>query len=185
MKKGLIIIDMFVRDIKNRKDRNNLIKNQLTLIATFNKSKQPIILVGGRKDGKLCASSNPVMLRLWGNEESKNIEENKLIPELLNSDYDYYISKPEYSAFFRTKLEKICKKEHINEIYLCGISAGVCVYFTGADAAMRRILPILVTDASGSPNKECHKKNIINFREILGLTISTRDLIQNLKKKSR
>jgi len=183
MKKGLIIIDMLVRDVKNRKDKDMLIKNQLNLIAAFNKSKQPVILTGARKDGRtLGKNPNPIMLKLWGNEESKNSEENKLVPELLSSNYNYYIDKSGYSAFFKTKLEKICKKEKIKELYLCGISAGVCVYFTGVDASMRKIMPFLVIDASGSPSAKTHNRNITNFREILGSTISTRELMRKIIK---
>ena len=176
--KALIIIDMFVRDVKKRKDKNILISNQLILIKAFKYAKQKVILVGGSKTGKAKQQKNPVMLKLWGKETSKNPEENKLIPELLNSNYDHYIEKEEYSAFYKTKLESICKKEKINELYFAGISSGVCVYFSAADSAMRGIQPYLVTDASGAPSREIHKENIKKFKEIIGPVISTDELIK-------
>lgn len=182
IKKALIIIDMFVRDIKGRRDGKSIIENQIKLINAFNKSKMPVIIVGGRKDGKQSkAPFNPVMVKLWGKEESKNSEDNKIVLELLNSKYDYYVHKLEYSAFFRTNLERICKKEKIKEIYIGGISAGVCLYFTAADAAMRGILPILITDASGSSSEKYHKKNINNFKEILGDAISTKEALKRVR----
>ena len=178
--KALLIIDMIVRDVKKRSDRKSLISSQLKLILAFKKAKQKIILAGGDKSGKPSKHVNPVMLRLWGHEESKNPKENKVIPELLNSYYDYYINKKGYSAFFKTKLESICKKEKIKEIYLAGIYSGVCVYFSAADAAMRGILPILVTDASGAPNKKLHKLNISRYTDILGPAITTNKVLKKL-----
>ena len=180
MKKGLIIIDMFVKDVRDRDDKNELIKNQLELIQSFKKAKLPIILVGGNKAGKSSKSKNPVMLKLWGDEESKNPEENKILPELLNSYYDYYINKSGYSAFFRTRLESICKKENIKELYFCGIYSGVCVYFSAADAAMRKILPVIVTDATGAPSMKTHKMNIKRWIDILGPAITTKNLLKKL-----
>jgi len=178
--KALIIIDMFVRDVKIRKDKNILISNQLKLIKAFKEDKQKVILIGGSKKGKTKPQKNPVMLKLWGKEASKNPEENKLIPELLSSKYDYYIEKYEYSAFYKTKLESICKKEKINELYFAGISSGVCVYFSAADSAMRGIQPYLISDASGAPNQKIHKNNLAKFKEILGLVISTKETINRL-----
>lgn len=180
--KALIIIDMFVRDVKDRKDKHILIKNQLRLIEAFRKAKQKVILAGGEKSGNPTNHINPVMVRLWGPEESKNPEENKIVGELLNSYYDYYIPKKEYSAFFKTRLESICKKEKINGLYLAGISSGVCVFFTAADAAMRGIQPFIVTDASGAPSLKTHKKNLEKYKDILGPAITTKELIKKLKQ---
>ena len=172
---------MVARDVKNRSDKKKLISNQLKLIAKFKVARQKVILTGGRKDGKPSQSSNPVMLKLWGDEESKNPEENKVISELLTSKYDYYMDKAGYSAFFRSDLEKYCKKNKINELYLVGISSGVCVYFSGADAAMRGILPILISDASGAPSEKTHQENIKRFVDILGPALTTKQVLSKIK----
>lgn len=182
--KALIIIDMGVKDVKKRRDKGVLIKNQLKLIKAFNDARQLVILTGGAKSGRNKPTTNPVMLRLWGNELSKNPEENKLIPELLHSDYDYYIVKPEYSAFYKTRLENICRKRKINELYFAGIYSGCCVYFTAADAAMRGIQPYLVSDASGAPNAKIHKKNIAKYSDVLGPVLSTNQVIKKIKPAS-
>lgn len=179
--KALIIIDMVVRDVNKRKDKDRLISNQLRLINVFKKNKQKVIIVGGAKDGKDKGTKNPVMLRLWKNEILKDPDKNKVIPELLDSKYDYYIDKSEYSAFFKTDLEKICKNNKITELYLAGIYSGVCIYFTAADAAMRGIFPVLVTDASGAPSLKTHKQNIKKFKEVLGETLTTNEVIKRLK----
>ncbi|MEK6879588.1 MAG: hypothetical protein AABY22_08275 [Nanoarchaeota archaeon] len=78
MKKRLIIIDMFARDMKYYPQKNKLIQNQLKLIEAFKKAKQKVIIAGSSKDGKpIKAPKNPVMIKLWGDEESKNPEDQK------------------------------------------------------------------------------------------------------------
>ncbi len=172
---------MIVRDVIKRKDKNKLISNQLKLIEGFKKNKQKVILVGGDKNGKPSKKIDSVMFKLWGNEESKNPAENKVIPELLNSNYYYYVDKSRYSAFFKTDLEEYCKKNEINELYFCGISSGVCVYFSAADAVMRGIQPYLVTDASGSVSDKQHKININNFESVIGPSLTTKDVLKKIK----
>lgn len=179
--KALIIIDMFVKDVKKRKGKNKLVSNQLKLMKAFRDARQKVILVGGEKSGKFKLNQNPVMVRLWGQEASRNPEENKLVPELLASEYDYYVVKSEYSAFYKTRLEKICRKEKITELYSAGLYAGVCLYFSAADAAMRGIQPYLISDASGSSDEKTHTINQRRFKTALGPVISTSGLLKKLK----
>jgi nicotinamidase/pyrazinamidase len=185
--KALIIIDMLVRDMKGlsqggRSHVGKLIDKQLLLIDAFHKKGDKIIIVGERKDGIPEKNKNPVMLTLWGDEDAKDPEENKVIPAILHAENDLYIAKKEYSAFYKTSLEKYCKKQHITDIYLCGINSGVCVYFTGADAAMRGILPILVSDATATKaGTTWHKKNCTSFKHILGPVMTTKEAIRSLK----
>lgn len=188
MKKALIIIDMLVNDMSGLYCSKKIIKNQVKLVEAFKKKKHKVILVGGNKDGKPSGNPtkpNPVMMRLWGDESKKKgkplpAEQLRVIPELLNGPYDLYIKKREYSAFYKTNLESYLKKNNIKEVYLAGIYAGCCVYFTGADAAMRGIQPILVKDASASPSPESLKKNIDNFKTFMGPAINTKKVIEGL-----
>lgn len=177
--RALIIIDMVVRDVKYARDKV-MIANQLKLITEFNKKKLPVILVGGFKSGKYRPSDDKLSLQLWGEEISEDPKNNRLIPELLNTNYDYYIHKPRYSSFYKTPLEHICKKRGITELYITGISLGVCLYFTAADAFMRGIRPILITDASKGPSLKIDKQNIQNYKDILGTVLTTREAIRRL-----
>jgi hypothetical protein len=78
MAKGLIIIDMIVRDVKKLRNSNTVVKNQLKLIDNFAKRKHKVILVSGSSAGK----SNPVMRRLWGSEGMHDVKGNSVIPGL-------------------------------------------------------------------------------------------------------
>jgi len=193
MKKGLIIIDMCNMDVSKRKDKNKLILNQLKLISAFKKKGYKVILAGGR--GKRKHKPNPVMDKLWGNEyapKKGNKKEKRekflwnisIIKELMETKPDKIVRKEAYSAFYNTDLERYCKKNKIDEMYFCGIYSGCCVYFSGVDAAYRRIQPFLVADASGSTNPKQHKINIGNFETFIGPALTTKEVLKKLRENN-
>ena len=180
MVKGLIIIDMSKSYKLDTYNAQEILDNQLKLIDIFNKKNLPVIVVTGDEN----AEPNPVMVKLWGNETEENAKKglNELVPEIKNAKYSKLIKKPEYDAFFKTDLEEYCKSKNIDELYFCGVYSGVCVFFSAAGAAMRRIQPYLVTDASSTEKPEWHKRNCENFKELLGPLITTKNLINELTK---
>jgi isochorismate hydrolase len=180
MARGLIIIDMVKSYRLDTYNVKEILNNQIKLIDAFNKHKLPVIVVTG--DPK--AKPNPVMVRIWGNEAKKYKKKglNKLVPEIAEAKYNKLIKKSQYDAFFKTDLERYCKNKKIDKLYFCGVYSGVCVYFSGAGAAMRRIQPYLVTDASSTESLKLHKKNCIDFKEIIGQLITTKELLKEISR---
>jgi nicotinamidase/pyrazinamidase len=132
--KALIIIDMLEGYAQDCFNRDEVVANQLVLVDAFRDRGYPIIIVSA----DLSAPPNPVMVRLWGVEFADEPEKARLIRELENVERAVYVSKTEYSAFFRTPLESFCEEQGIDELCFCGYASGVCVFFSAVDAAMRR-----------------------------------------------
>ncbi len=187
MVKALIVIDMFVKDIQGRFDEKELISNQVKLINKFKEMHFPVIFTGA----KFGTEPNPVYDKLWGDEYGDNskVEEKTLkirhenlaiIPEILKIGYDKFVEKEMYSAFFNTDLEKYCKGKNITEIYFAGVSGGCCVHYTAVDAMYRKIQPIIITDATSSPDIETHRDNIENFNVFIGPSMTTEEVIKSL-----
>lgn len=183
MVKGLIIIDMVKSYKKDTYNPKEILANQILLIKKFRMQNLPVIIVKGDERGKI----NPVMQRLWGDESKKNGKKglNELVPAIMSAERTKLVKKKEYDSFFRTDLEKYCKKEKIDVLYFCGVYSGVCVYFSAAGAAMRGIQPYLVTDASSTEKPSWHKRNCQNFKTILGPLIKTKELIKLLEKEKQ
>lgn len=180
MVKGLIIIDMSKSYRLDTYNAQEILDNQLKLIDAFNEKNLPVIVVTGDENAK----PNPVMLKIWGNEneENKNKGLNDLVPEIVNAKYSKMIVKTQYDSFFRTDLEKYCETNNIDELYFCGVYSGVCVFFSAAGAAMRAIQPYLVTDGASTEKPEWHQKNCDNFKDLLGPLITTNQLLNELSK---
>ena len=185
MTKALVIIDMIKGQMKDTKNPKTIIKNQINLIKEFNKSNYKVIFVRPGTDGP--HTPNPVMLRLWGDESKDDPEYLYPVEELAGLKYDRIIKKPEYSAFYRTDLEEYLKDNNIDEVYLAGVFAGCCVYFTAVDAVYRHIQPYLITDACGFPVESLTssgwKQNTLDrFKLMLGPLITTAELIEEISK---
>lgn len=61
----------------------------------------------------------------------------EIIADLKPRSRDHLIDKTTYSAFFRTKLEKLLKKLGTRKIVITGVCTEIGVLYTAADACMR------------------------------------------------
>ena len=183
MVKALFIIDMIKAAKTDTHNYEGIIKNQLKLIDEFNKNKLPVIIITGKPRKK----KNQVMLKLWGDEDKVNAKKglDKLDSRIEKAKRTKLLKKSEYDMFFQTDLEEYCRKKKIDEIYLCGVYSGCCIYFSGAGAAMRGIQPYLVTDAAGGPRKDLvsggwQQNTFKRFKLMIGQLITTKELIKEL-----
>ncbi|MGD2251227.1 MAG: isochorismatase family cysteine hydrolase [Candidatus Methanofastidiosia archaeon] len=182
MVKALVIIDMLQGYMKDTDNPEEVIENQIKLIKEFKNHNLPVIL--SIPDTKQT-TQNPVMFRLWGQEFKDDPEGKKLIKELTEVEYDNVVQKSEYSAFYKTDLEKYCKQNNIDEMYFTGVFCGCCVFFSAVDAAYRHIQPYLVRDAAGSPRKSLvsegfRRETLEKFETTIGPLVTTEELINNL-----
>jgi nicotinamidase-related amidase len=61
----------------------------------------------------------------------------EIIAELKPRSRDYIIDKTTYSAFYRTKLEKLLGKLGTRKIVITGLVSEICVLYTAVEASMR------------------------------------------------
>lgn len=186
MTKALLIIDMTKGPMKDTKDPQIIIQNQVKLIKEFQKKKLKVICA--IPDDKGPQIPNPVMKRLWGDEGADDPEYLSTVEGLTGFEFDKIVKKQEYSAFYRTDLEEYLAFNEIEEVYLAGVFAGCCIYFTAVDAVYRRIQPYLITDASGFPVESLtsggwKQSTLDRFKLMLGPLMTTEELIEELKSK--
>ncbi len=182
MTEALIVIDMLKGYMKDTDNSKKVINNILKLIKAFNKNGKKVIISVPKFGSK---RKNPVMIKLWGEEFKDDLESQKVVKEFSKFKFDKKIEKLEYSAFFKTDLEKYCKKNNITDLYFTGVFSGCCVYFSAIDSAYRMIQPHLVSDASGGPkrslvNKGWQQDTIKRFKLMAGPVTTTTKLIEKI-----
>jgi nicotinamidase-related amidase len=74
---------------------------------------------------------------VWPKHAVNGSQGSEIIADLNPRSRDYIIDKVTYSAFFRTKLEKLLKKLGTKRIVITGLSTESCVLYTAVDAFMR------------------------------------------------
>ncbi|RZA11133.1 MAG: cysteine hydrolase [Proteobacteria bacterium] len=70
---------------------------------------------------------------------------------------DYYVLKPQHSAFYATPLSLLLESLKVETLIICGISAESCILFTATDAYVRKFKIVLASDCIVSQNAA--KKN--------------------------
>ncbi|QDO93182.1 bifunctional nicotinamidase/pyrazinamidase [Formosa sediminum] len=87
-----------------------------------------------------------------------------------------------YSAFFdnnktqHTGLEGYLKSMDVSEVYVCGLAADYCVYFTAKDAQHLGFKTYYITDATRYISKEVYNTAILDLKQ-RGVTLLTSDEI--------
>ena len=74
---------------------------------------------------------------VWPKHAVNGSHGSEIIADLKPRSRDYIVDKVTYSAFFRTKLEKLLKKHGTKRIVLTGVCTEIGVLYTAADAFMR------------------------------------------------
>lgn len=136
-KKAILIIDMlndFILPIKEERKTKEIIENIKDLINISRKNNDLIIYVN---DAHILNEDEE--LKEWGNHAIKGTNGAKIIKELEPIDNDLIIEKRTFSGFHKTNLESVLHKNNINEIFLCGVFADICLKHTAIDAINKNI----------------------------------------------
>lgn len=74
---------------------------------------------------------------LWSKHAVKGTAGAQVIDELKPHKDDYLITKPSYSCFYKTSLDKLLKRLGITHIILTGVATNICILYTVAEASVR------------------------------------------------
>jgi nicotinamidase-related amidase len=65
-----------------------------------------------------------------------NDRSQEIIEELKPDDHDYFLIKPQHSAFFQTPLQSLLNELGKTHLIMAGIAGDICILFTAKDAYM-------------------------------------------------
>ena len=98
----------------------------------------------------------------WHSDKSKLVEQfsqqdcpgSPIVRKIAPRDDDYFVIKPQVSAFYATNLPVLLPKLGVSRLVLTGIAADICVLFTAADAHMREYDLWVPADAVASESPQ-------------------------------
>ncbi|MCX6357830.1 MAG: cysteine hydrolase [Candidatus Aureabacteria bacterium] len=73
----------------------------------------------------------------WPKHAVNGSQGSEIVSELKPRSRDYIVDKNTYSAFYRTKLEKVLKKLGTRKLILTGVATEICILYTAMEACMR------------------------------------------------
>jgi len=101
-------------------------------------------------------------------EEMKRSKRGEKIIELIQpEDDDYFVLKPQYSAFFMTPLELLLEYLNVKSLIIAGVAGNMCVHFTANDAYMRNFKLYIPADCSASNSYEENDEALHLMKQVL------------------
>ncbi|PYZ97052.1 isochorismatase [Alteribacter lacisalsi] len=97
----------------------------------------------------------------------------KEITEILQpEDDDYFVLKPQYSAFFNTPLDLLLEYLNVKSLIITGFAGNMCVHFTANDAYMRGYKLYVPSDCSASNTEEDNREFLNLIQHVLKADIT-------------
>ena len=99
----------------------------------------------------------------------------RMVKRIAPRDDDYFIIKPQASAFYATNLPVLLAKLGVSRLVLTGIAADICVLFTAADAHMRDYKLWIPQDAVASEERQRKQWALDIMRKSMGADTRSTD----------
>lgn len=81
----------------------------------------------------------------------------EVLRQLAPGPDDYYVLKPQRSAFYETPLDVLLGSLNVSRIVLTGVTTDICILFTAHDAYMRGFSVAVPADCSAAVESEYHE----------------------------
>jgi len=108
---------------------------------------------------------------LWPRHAVKGTIGAQVINELKPHKDDYLITKPSYSCFYKTSLDKLLKRLGITHILLIGVVTNICILYTVAEASMRGYKVTIPENCVAALNQSDHQFALRQMKRIFQVHI--------------
>ena len=100
---------------------------------------------------------NDPEFKLWPRHAVKGTAGADVIKQLKPHKEDYTVTKPSYSCFYKTSLDKLLKKLGITHLILTGVVTNICILYTTAEAYMRGYKVVIPKNCVAALTKNEHQ----------------------------
>ena len=96
----------------------------------------------------------------------------EIAEQLRPSKDDYYVLKPQRSAFYETPLAVLLASMKVSNLVLAGFTTDICVLFSAHDAYMRGFRVFVPSDCSAAADMKHHEQALELIARIADVDIS-------------
>jgi len=102
----------------------------------------------------------------------RNERSEQIIDSLKPDDEDYFLIKPEHSAFFQTPLQTLLTELKKNRLILAGIAGDICILFSAKDAYMYQYDMHIPKNCMASEEKNMNNYALYLMESVMDANIS-------------
>jgi len=166
----------------------DVIAKSAELVAAFRKKNLPIVIVNVNPLGSKWTQVRAETSMAPKGEEAINAARGAMeqagffdiVPEIISTNDDIFITKESWSAFYNTKLDEELQKRGVTGIVLAGVATSVGVEGTARNAVERGYNISFATDAMTDMHQAAHDNSITLIFPRIGETGTTQEIINKL-----
>jgi nicotinamidase/pyrazinamidase len=169
--KALLVIDM-LKDFLNKDgalycgdESRKIISFVKEKIEEFHKESGLVVFI--------CDSHHPddLEFKMFPPHCVAGTEGTEIIDELPVGKKDVVVKKTRYSAFYKTKLDKILKKRKVSEVYIVGVCTSICVMDTVGDLRNRDYPVFVFKNGVADFDQKAHQFSLERMEKTYGAKI--------------
>lgn len=169
--KALLVIDM-LKDFLNKDgalycgdESRKIIPFVNEKIEEFHKESNLVVFI--------CDSHRPddLEFKMFPHHCVASTKGAEVIDELQVGKKDVVVKKTRYSAFYKTKLDKIFKKKKISEVHVSGVCTSICVMDTVGDLRSRDYPVFVYKNGVADFDQKAHQFSLERMEKIYGAKI--------------
>ncbi|EWG06637.1 MAG: isochorismatase hydrolase [Candidatus Aramenus sulfurataquae] len=165
----LVVWDVHVALVNSIFNKDEFMNALNKVIASARRANVPIVFTKITPYPKGFESPATKIWRLWGGFQFKP-EEMRLAVE--PQENDIVLNKNTWSIFVGTNFDFLLKNSGRYVVVFTGIATDVGVETSARDAFAYGYLPVIVSDAVSSRNKEGHERSLANMRQFFPVITS-------------
>ncbi|MBA2652741.1 MAG: isochorismatase family protein [Tatlockia sp.] len=173
-------------------EMQNVFRTDLSLISDDQISKVQSIIAASEKAGvKIIyvqhndsSEISKPMIDWWGGDKIEYGSEGWKMIDGFDTSGKTIINKNQYSAFFKTDLDKILTENKIKDLIIVGVMANCCCETTARDAFMYGYNVFFISDATATLNEDLHLSTLKNLSFGFAYIQNTKDIINELNDES-
>lgn len=96
-----------------------------------------------------------------------NDRSQEIIEEVKPDNNDYFLIKPQHSAFFQTPLHSLLQELGITNLMLAGVAGDICILFTAKDAYMYKYDMHIPENCMASEDKDGNDYALYLMRNVM------------------
>jgi isochorismate hydrolase len=100
---------------------------------------------------------------------------------IANSTNIIFITKPQYDAFFQTKLEDILRERGIEQVVICGVMTHLCCETTARSAFTRGFEVFFPIDGTATYNEQLHRASLLTLSHGFAIPVLIAELLRQLE----
>lgn len=104
-----------------------------------------------------------------------NDNSREVIDKIKPTSDDYFLIKPQHSAFFQTPLQSLLKELDKDHLILAGVAGDICILFTAKDAYMHQMDLTIPSNCMASEEKENNDYALYLMQSVMKANINAFD----------